>query len=278
MPARIRTGATTWDATRARWERSARTAAERFDCRYGVVDEFTRMGRILSLAERTREVHVLMNNCRSDYAHRNARQMADLLQDARSAGGRHDVISVDNYLLTPHDCAYYVALRMEARRRPLRWCFAARGRSIPTDDRLASDRTVPAPSRTLPRVLLAHRDPAARVLERFGLEVDWTAAELLEATQRIAPDAIIVDMDLSTPELAADGEIRRIKAEPETSHIPILALVAWTPAARAKAHASGCDVLCEKPCAAHQLAELVRRLIRRRKRKARRAAEDSETL
>mgnify|MGYP000030815469 CR=1 FL=1 len=41
------------------------------------------MPRIRALAERTREVHVLMNNCHADYAVRNARELADLLEVAQ---------------------------------------------------------------------------------------------------------------------------------------------------------------------------------------------------
>jgi uncharacterized protein YecE (DUF72 family) len=33
------------------------------------------------LAEKASEVHVLLNNCYRDYAQRNARQLADLLED-----------------------------------------------------------------------------------------------------------------------------------------------------------------------------------------------------
>lgn len=35
--------------------------------------------RLAGLAERTEATHVLMNNCRADYARRNARELAALL-------------------------------------------------------------------------------------------------------------------------------------------------------------------------------------------------------
>jgi uncharacterized protein YecE (DUF72 family) len=67
----------------ARWQRGARTAAERFDYRYSLDELREWVPRILALAERTREVHVLMNNCHRDYAVRNAQEIAELLEAAR---------------------------------------------------------------------------------------------------------------------------------------------------------------------------------------------------
>ncbi len=76
---------------RARWERGASTAGERFDYRYSLDELREWVPRILALAERAREVHVLMNNCHADYAVRNAREMADLLNDARSTAIREEI-------------------------------------------------------------------------------------------------------------------------------------------------------------------------------------------
>ncbi|HEY8207109.1 MAG TPA: DUF72 domain-containing protein [Myxococcaceae bacterium] len=67
----------------ARWQRGARTAAERFDYRYSLDELREWVPRILALAERTREVHVLMNNCHRDHAVRNAQEIAELLEAAR---------------------------------------------------------------------------------------------------------------------------------------------------------------------------------------------------
>jgi uncharacterized protein YecE (DUF72 family) len=61
------------------WEKKGIAAAERFDYLYSEeeLEEWT--PRVQRLAEGSREVHVLMNNCRHDYAVRNARQMTDRL-------------------------------------------------------------------------------------------------------------------------------------------------------------------------------------------------------
>ena len=61
------------------WEKKGIAAAERFDYLYSEeeLEEWT--PRVQRLAEGSREVHVLINNCRHDYAVRNARQMTDRL-------------------------------------------------------------------------------------------------------------------------------------------------------------------------------------------------------
>jgi uncharacterized protein YecE (DUF72 family) len=41
--------------------------------------------KLRGLAEQTKQTHVLLNNCRGDYAQRNAAQLIDLLQDSQEA-------------------------------------------------------------------------------------------------------------------------------------------------------------------------------------------------
>lgn len=67
----------------ARWAGPSGSAAERFDYLYPVRELREWVPKVLQLAEETREVHVLMNNCYSDYAVRNARQMSELLEQAQ---------------------------------------------------------------------------------------------------------------------------------------------------------------------------------------------------
>jgi uncharacterized protein YecE (DUF72 family) len=68
----------------ARWSRGARSAAERFDYLYSPEELRQWVPRIVGLAEETKEVHVLLNNCHSDYAVRNARTVADLVEQAQA--------------------------------------------------------------------------------------------------------------------------------------------------------------------------------------------------
>ena len=67
------------------WEKKGIGAAERFDYLYREEELEEWLPRVQRLAEGSREVHVLMNNCRHDYAVRNARQLADRLGASRRA-------------------------------------------------------------------------------------------------------------------------------------------------------------------------------------------------
>lgn len=70
----------------ARWQRGAATAAGRFEYLYTTDELREWVPKVLDLAHRTREVHVLFNNCHADYAVRNARQMTDLVANAQAPG------------------------------------------------------------------------------------------------------------------------------------------------------------------------------------------------
>jgi uncharacterized protein YecE (DUF72 family) len=62
-----------------RWNQASRSAAERFDYFYSIDELKEWVPKIRSLADKAREVHVLLNNCHFDYAVRNASQMDELL-------------------------------------------------------------------------------------------------------------------------------------------------------------------------------------------------------
>lgn len=65
---------------RENWERKGITVAERFKYLYSrdELDEW--LPRLKFLASRTRELHVLFNNCYGDYGVRNARDITDLIR------------------------------------------------------------------------------------------------------------------------------------------------------------------------------------------------------
>jgi uncharacterized protein YecE (DUF72 family) len=69
----------------SRWRHGARTAAERFDYLYTLDELHEWVPKILDLARRAREVHLLLNNCHADYAVRNARQLGELLAAEEAA-------------------------------------------------------------------------------------------------------------------------------------------------------------------------------------------------
>ena len=74
------------------------------------------------------------------------------------------------------------------------------------------------------------------------------------------PDLIL--MDLRLPVLDGWEATRRIKAQPDTRHIPIIALTAHAMAGdREKALAAGCDDFDTKPVELPRLLEKVRALL-----------------
>jgi uncharacterized protein YecE (DUF72 family) len=72
----------------ARWQGSTGSAAERFEYSYAEGELRQWVPKIQSLASTAREVHVLFNNCHADYAVRNARELALLLDEPTRAEPR----------------------------------------------------------------------------------------------------------------------------------------------------------------------------------------------
>ena len=93
-----------------------------------------------------------------------------------------------------------------------------------------------------------NRDMLSRRLERKGFRVS-IAVDGLQAVARAAaerPDLIL--MDLSLPEIDGWEATRRLKAEPETRGIPVIALTAHAMVGdREKALDAGCDDFDTKP-------------------------------
>ena len=64
------------------WEAPGITAAERFRYDYAADELQEWVPRVKALAEQASRVHVLMNNCYADYGVNNARQLAEMLDQA----------------------------------------------------------------------------------------------------------------------------------------------------------------------------------------------------
>lgn len=72
----------------------------------------------------------------------------------------------------------------------------------------------------------------------------------------------IILMDLSLPVLDGWEAVRRIKAAPQSRHIPVIALTAHAmPGDREKAMAAGCDDFETKPVDLNRLVEKMRALV-----------------
>ena len=93
-----------------------------------------------------------------------------------------------------------------------------------------------------------NRDMLSRRLQRRGYEVAvaFDGQEGIAMAQSERPDLIL--MDISLPIMDGWEALRRIKASPETQHIPIIALTAHVmPGDREKCLEAGCDDYDTKP-------------------------------
>ena len=108
------------------------------------------------------------------------------------------------------------------------------------------------------------RDGLSRHLRRKGYEV-LTAVDGrqgLEAARTGSPDLVLMDMSL--PVLDGWEATRRLKADPATRTIPIIALTAHAMAGdREKALEAGCDEYETKPVEFARLLDKVRALLGR---------------
>lgn len=106
-----------------------------------------------------------------------------------------------------------------------------------------------------------NRDMLSRRLERRGYDVEL-AVDGLEALNRVgsaAPDLILLDMSL--PLLDGWEVAQRVRADPSTASIPIIALTAHAMAGdRERALQAGCDDYDTKPIDLPRLLEKIEAL------------------
>ena len=118
-----------------------------------------------------------------------------------------------------------------------------------------------------PRVLLVDDYPDARemyaeYLEYSGFEVveAGNGAEALQRAIDTSPDIILMDVDL--PVINGWEAIRRLRADPRTSGIPILLLTCSTREDLAeRAEEAGCDAVVSKPRRPSDLVNDVRKVL-----------------
>jgi two-component system cell cycle response regulator DivK len=118
----------------------------------------------------------------------------------------------------------------------------------------------------MPKILLVedneiNRDMLSRRLQRKGYQVVLApdGQSGMEMTQTQAPDLVLMDMSL--PVLDGWEATRRIKADPQTGHIPVIALTAHAMIGdREKALSAGCDDFDTKPVELPRLLEKIRAL------------------
>ena len=84
--------------------------------------------------------------------------------------------------------------------------------------------------------------------------------EALLAARTQSPDLILMDIQL--PVLDGYEATRRIKAQPDLRHIPIIVVTSYALSGdEDKARATGCDAYVAKPYSARKLLEMINRYL-----------------
>jgi CheY-like chemotaxis protein len=120
-----------------------------------------------------------------------------------------------------------------------------------------------------PLVLMVDDEPAARemartVLEQSGFRVEEASSgfEAVEKALAHLPDIIV--MDLVIPRFSGWEATRKVKTNPRTQHIPIIALTGdQTLSHHELARAAGCERVLVKPITAEVLVSEVRQALAR---------------
>jgi len=126
-----------------------------------------------------------------------------------------------------------------------------------------------APTRERQLVLVVEdyqdaREMYAAYLQFSGFDVAeaGNGVEAVEKTAALLPDIVL--MDLALPRMDGWEATRRLKADPRTRHIPVVALTGHALAGHAEgARDAGCDSFVTKPCLPDALVAEIRRLLDR---------------
>ena len=131
----------------------------------------------------------------------------------------------------------------------------------------------PAPVSCLSMTTADNREMYRQYLEWAGFRVVMATDGLqaLDQATRVIPTVIVTD--LAMPRLNGWDMVGRLKADPRTRDVPVLAVSAHALVGEAKrALAAGCDEYVSKPCLPEELARAIRALIQRQSRTASRSA------
>jgi two-component system cell cycle response regulator DivK len=125
-----------------------------------------------------------------------------------------------------------------------------------------------------PLVLVVEDDRDGRLLFlewlcEFGFRVEQAhnGLQALERAIDMRPDAVLTDLHL--PGIDGYELTRRLKIDPRTSAIPVLAVTGYGPFAQdpSRADRAGCDAVLPKPCDPEDLARTLKRLITEARRR-----------
>lgn len=110
-------------------------------------------------------------------------------------------------------------------------------------------------------------------LEGYETIMAANGEEALTRAKEFRPDVIL--MDLSMPVVDGYSATQTLKEDPETRHIPVVALSGHVMAQhRARAKEAGCDTLVPKPVQPQRLGAKIRSLLQASSSTARRESAD----
>lgn len=119
-----------------------------------------------------------------------------------------------------------------------------------------------------PSVLLVEVDRNGRLLlvkwlEQAGFRVAQAhnGLQALERAVETTPDVVVTDLNI--PGIDGFELTRRLRQNPSTRDVPVLAITGYAAfsADASRAYRAGCDAVLAKPCTADELETAIRRLI-----------------
>ncbi len=122
-------------------------------------------------------------------------------------------------------------------------------------------------------MLLVEDDPENRRLSAewltiAGFRVDeaHNGLQALERAFQMVPDVVVTDLDI--PGIDGFELTRRLKGDPRTSEVPVLAVTGYSAFALdpARARKAGCGAVLAKPYSPDKLADAIRALVDARRR------------
>lgn len=119
-----------------------------------------------------------------------------------------------------------------------------------------------------PSVLLVEDDRAGRLLYAewlahagFTVSQAHNGLQALERALDVTPDVVVTDLNI--PGIDGFELTRRLKQDPRTRDVPVLAVTGYAAFASdpGRARRAGCDAVLPKPCSAEDLEAAIRNLI-----------------
>ena len=122
--------------------------------------------------------------------------------------------------------------------------------------------------RSQPNVLLVEDDQAGRrlyaewlTLAGFTVKQAHNGLQALEQALEIVPDVVVTDLHI--PGIDGFELTRRLRLDPRTRKVPVVAVTGYAAFAAdpARAQRAGCNTILEKPCSPDDLESAIRAVI-----------------